>query len=674
MVMKIFITILLFAQTFCILAQKNYKGAEIYSSQSWKYGKVEMRMRMAKGSGILSTFFTYKNGSEIKGTFWEEIDIEVFGKNNADSFQSNIITNNPKKTSEEVHSPGFSMGDAYHTYTLEWTPNYVAWFIDGVLMRKTQGGQVSELTNAESFRFNLWAANITSWVGTFDVNALPAYQFVNWIKYSTYTPGKGNNGSDFTLNWTDDFNSFNTSMWSKADWTFNENLTDFDPNNALVKDGYLVLVLSKAGQTGFTGTVPVDQITNPTPIVSITSPTANAIFCSNTMIQINVNASVSSGNISKVDFYDGNTLIGTDNTSPYTLAWTSSTAGSKTIRAIATSNTNVVSSASTVNITVKAPTTISPYVQTNGGTWLQQATTQLCVGGSVNISPQPTVATGWSWTGPNGYTATTREIGLATMTETQGGKYTALYNDGTCVSTADFTVNVNVIPSAPTVASPVSYNQNTTALALTATGTALLWYTVATAGIASTNAPIPSTANIGTSNYYVSQTINTCESPRAQIDVVVKPAFVKQTIVLKEGWNLISTNVTPTDSSISTLFAGLDVQEIKTMDAFWRKGQNSNFNKLTKINTGYGYLVNMNVAGNLTINGLPLSNVTYPPTIKTGWQLIGCPFQTNTALSTFFDINNCTSIKNFDGFYIPNGTTNSISDLEVGKGYFFKGK
>ena len=35
------------------------------------------------------------NGSAILSTFWEEIDIEIFGKDNAQTFQSNII--NPKK-------------------------------------------------------------------------------------------------------------------------------------------------------------------------------------------------------------------------------------------------------------------------------------------------------------------------------------------------------------------------------------------------------------------------------------------------------------------------------------------------------------------------------------------------------------------------------------------------
>lgn len=241
-------------------AQKKYKGAEIYSTKSWKYGKIEVRMRMAKGSGILSTFFTYKDGSEIAGTFWEEIDIEVFGKNNAQSFQSNIISNNPKKTSEQVHNFAYSLGDDYHTYTLEWTPNYVAWYLDGKELRKTVDGQAKELTSSESFRFNLWAANITSWVGNFDTGALPAYQFINWIKYSTYTPETGNNGKDFTLNWQDDFTTFNSSMWSKANWTFNENLVDFEPANVVIKDGYLVLVLSKAEEIGFNGVVPKDVI------------------------------------------------------------------------------------------------------------------------------------------------------------------------------------------------------------------------------------------------------------------------------------------------------------------------------------------------------------------------------------------------------------------------------
>ncbi|WP_437292523.1 family 16 glycosylhydrolase [Sorangium sp. So ce426] len=237
-------------------AAKPYKGAEIYSAQSYLHGRMEMRMRMVRGSGILSTFFTYKNGSEMSGAFWEEIDIEVFGKNDARSWQSNIITGmGTRVTSEGVHDAGVSLADGYHTYALEWTPEYVAWSIDGREIKRSTGAQVTALQNAQSFRFNTWSSDATEWVGPFDDSVLPAHQFVNWIKYYRY-----NNGN-FELAWQDDFNTLDSARWSKADWTFDGNRVDFDPQNVTVKDGTLVLSLTREGQTGFNGNVPRDEDT-----------------------------------------------------------------------------------------------------------------------------------------------------------------------------------------------------------------------------------------------------------------------------------------------------------------------------------------------------------------------------------------------------------------------------
>jgi beta-glucanase (GH16 family) len=127
---------------------KAYKGAEVYSLQSVLYGRMEMRMRMIRGSGLLSTFFTYKNGSEIAGNTWEETDVEVLGKNDAKSWQSNLITGNPRMTSEQAYTATSSLADGYHTYTLEWTPDYVSWLFDGTMVSKTEGGQASSLINA----------------------------------------------------------------------------------------------------------------------------------------------------------------------------------------------------------------------------------------------------------------------------------------------------------------------------------------------------------------------------------------------------------------------------------------------------------------------------------------------------------------------------------------------
>ena len=256
--MKQRIAILVLLCLASLASAKAFKGAEIYTPEQYLYGKWEFRMMAAKCSGALSTFFLYKQGSEVAGTLWEEVDIEVFGKNNADNFQSNLITNtNGATKSEQVHGP-LGLGDAFHTYTLEWTPGQMVWKVDGTTVRTTTGGQASQLVNPEGTRFNTWASESVAWVGPFDSLALPVHQFVNWIQYSAYTPGAGPGGSDFTLNWQDDFNTFDTGRWAKANWTFNGNRVDLDPNNAQVKDGMLVLSLTREGQTGYTGAVPAD--------------------------------------------------------------------------------------------------------------------------------------------------------------------------------------------------------------------------------------------------------------------------------------------------------------------------------------------------------------------------------------------------------------------------------
>jgi len=236
---------------------KAYKGAEIYSNQSYQYGRYEMRMRVAKMSGTLSTFFTYKNGSEVGNTFWEEIDIEVFGKNNATQWQSNIIlgTQRPTIKTEAVHTSATSLADAYHTYTLEWTPDYVAWYFDGVEVRRITGtSTVTSMVNPQSLRFNIWSSTAESWVGTFDDSQLPVYQFVSYLDYKAYNTTT----KTFEGGWRDEFNSFDTGRWGKANWSFDENRVDFAPENVVIKDGVLVLALTKENATGFTGTVPGD--------------------------------------------------------------------------------------------------------------------------------------------------------------------------------------------------------------------------------------------------------------------------------------------------------------------------------------------------------------------------------------------------------------------------------
>lgn len=72
----------------------------------------------------------------------------------------------------------------------------------------------------------------------------------------------------------------------------------------------------------------------------------------------------------------------------------------------------------------------------------------------------------------------------------------------------------------PPVVSDLDYCLNEAVPQLTATGTNLKWYTVATGGTGSSTAPIPVTLSVGSTTYYVSQTTG-CESDRAALTVTV---------------------------------------------------------------------------------------------------------------------------------------------------------
>ena len=235
---------------------KPYKSGEIFSAQTYLYGKAEFRMLVATGSGVISNFYTFKHGSEQASTFWEEVDIEVFGKNGANSWQSNIITgqgNTNLTHSEGVHQEN-GLGQEYHTYTVQWKPNSITWMVDGVIVRTTTGGQANLIDDPTSLRFNLWNPDAPGWVGPFDESILPVHMYVNWIKFYPW------DGSSFssTATFEDNFDFFNTSKWHKANWTFNLNQADFIPQNVTAKDGFLVISLTKDGETGYQGTPPED--------------------------------------------------------------------------------------------------------------------------------------------------------------------------------------------------------------------------------------------------------------------------------------------------------------------------------------------------------------------------------------------------------------------------------
>ncbi|GAB2602383.1 hypothetical protein GCM10027190_57530 [Spirosoma areae] len=84
-------------------------------------------------------------------------------------------------------------------------------------------------------------------------------------------------------------------------------------------------------------------------------------------------------------------------------------------------------------------------------------------------------------------------------------------------------VTVKSNPAAPGLANNnVSLCQNAPPQSLTATGQNLVWYTTQNGGSGSATAPVVSTSQTGQTTYYVSQSVNGCESSRSALSVTVK--------------------------------------------------------------------------------------------------------------------------------------------------------
>ena len=253
----------------------------------------------------------------------------------------------------------------------------------------------------------------------------------------------------------------------------------------------------------------------------------------------------------------------------------STTATGSTTYYVSQTLSGTESSRASITVTVNALPTISAGSDVT-----------ICKGTATTLTA--TGGTSYKWsnsvsTASNGVTPT------ATTTYSVTGT-----NTSSCSATSSVIVTINAIPNAPTVTTPVTYYQNTTAIPLTATGTLLKWYTSNSGGTSSSIAPTPITTTVGSTDYFVSQTQNLCESPKAQITVVVNP---QQKVLLKAGWNYIGCPIsgsTAVSSALSSIWTNVEV--IKNLDVFYSTANPVALNTLTNVQWGQGYFVKVSTA------------------------------------------------------------------------------
>ena len=235
---------------FNLVYSRQYRGAELRTVDSFLYGRFDARFKPAQGDGLVSSFFTYNDDNP--NTPWAEIDVEVLG------VYSNVVDFNTITRGQashiRQHYVDFNPHLDFHAYSFEWTPEYVAWFIDDIEVYRQTGSHVDSLYLSQKIMMNIWNPVYADWVGAWNPDIIPRFSYYDYVSYSEYTPGEGDSGTDsnFTFSWKDDFDSFDNNRWEKSDdhtWGGNQSL--FIDDNIFFENGNLILCLTNEDEIGY---------------------------------------------------------------------------------------------------------------------------------------------------------------------------------------------------------------------------------------------------------------------------------------------------------------------------------------------------------------------------------------------------------------------------------------
>ena len=218
-----------------------------------------------------------------------------------------------------------------------------------------------------------------------------------------------------------------------------------------------------AATTSAAVTVTVNPAPNTPPTVSITSPASGATFTAPASIGITANAADSNGTVSRVDFYAGTQLVGSDTTSGYGVTWSNVPAGTYSLTAVAHDNAGAATTSAAVTVTVNpapnTPPTVSITSPGSGATFTAPASIAITASAA---DSNGTVSRVDFYAGAQLLGSDTTAGYGVTWTNVPAGTYslTAVAHDnaGATATSAPVTVTVNPAPPPPPSPTSVIFN------------------------------------------------------------------------------------------------------------------------------------------------------------------------------------------------------------------------
>lgn len=150
---------------------------------------------------------------------------------------------------------------------------------------------------------------------------------------------------------------------------------------------------------------------NQPPTVSLTAPTSGATYAAPATIALAASATDANGTISKVEFYAGTTLLGSDTAAPYSLAWSNVPAGNYVLTAKAYDNAGATATSAGASVTV------------TGGASADLVVTNPSAGAIV--TSQPHLAVSGTFVGPSNSTVLVSTIASSVVATVSGNTFSA---------------------------------------------------------------------------------------------------------------------------------------------------------------------------------------------------------------------------------------------------------
>ena len=232
------------------------------------------------------------------------------------------------------------------------------------------------------------------------------------------------------------------NLTSQATWTSSSTAVAAINTGGLATAASAGATTISAALTGVTGRSTLTVTLNP-PTIALTSPGNGAVYTAPATVNLAAGVTVNGHTITKVQFYNGATLLGEDTSAPYSLIWSNVSAGSYslTARAVYDAGSTVASSSATVTVVNPAPT-IALTSPTNGAAYTAPATVNLAAGVTVN-----------------GHTITKVQFynGATLLGEDTSAPYSLIWSN---VSTGSYSLKARAVYDAGSTAdsSPVNIN------------------------------------------------------------------------------------------------------------------------------------------------------------------------------------------------------------------------